>query len=257
MRGNRLSYSEISTAMTCLAKWKYRYVDELPSDKNGSMVFGTAVHKALSAGFQYRFRQKQNLELAEIRRVFRNNLIANLPGTVLGEDENQLLMETVGEQLLTEYFKQIGYGLKPVLIEEKVEKVIRGVPILGFIDLAVVKQKQLVIVDFKTVGRQPADITDDQRLQLTIYRMLCPDETLWKPAPAEIHYLNRTKIEVSVKETEITAADYQYAETIITGTAQQMMSGPYVPNRQHNLCTKRWCSYWQQCVADHGGLVRD
>jgi hypothetical protein len=32
-------------------------------------------------------------------------------------------------------------------------------------------------------------------------------------------------------------------------------SGDFVPNREHQMCSRRWCGYWAQCENEHGGKV--
>lgn len=45
-------YSAIDTAQTCLQKWKYLYIDKLPSEESIDMHFGTALHGGLQASLE-------------------------------------------------------------------------------------------------------------------------------------------------------------------------------------------------------------
>lgn len=37
--------------------------------------------------------------------------------------------------------------------------------------------------------------------------------------------------------------------------ARAWRSGDWTPNRNHVLCSRRWCGFWQECERRHGGMV--
>lgn len=39
--------------------------------------------------------------------------------------------------------------------------------------------------------------------------------------------------------------------------ANAVRTGDFLPNREHQLCSQRWCGFWRECVAKHGGLVAE
>jgi hypothetical protein len=36
---------------------------------------------------------------------------------------------------------------------------------------------------------------------------------------------------------------------------EAMRSGLYVPNRNSNLCSRKYCPFWEYCESDYGGVV--
>ncbi len=51
-----------------------------------------------------------------------------------------------------------------------------------------------------------------------------------------------------------------YLKLVEASRDEQIMAidrGYFPPNRESNMCSRRWCSYWQDCVAEHGGEVQE
>lgn len=62
----------------------------------------------------------------------------------------------------------------------------------------------------------------------------------------------------SVRRT-ITKAE-QNATLALVAKARRLMeqsvrTGDFLPNRQHHLCSRRWCAWWQVCERSNGGRV--
>lgn len=67
-----------------------------------------------------------------------------------------------------------------------------------------------------------------------------------------------TMTPAAVQQTvEVDQAYRRYAEWIYAHAQQQMREGAITPRRSSNLCTKKHCAFWRECVAEYGGSVRE
>jgi CRISPR/Cas system-associated exonuclease Cas4 (RecB family) len=120
-----------------------------------------------------------------------------------------------------------------------------------------------MLVDLKTASKKPAGISSSHALQLTTYAMLA-DQAAAKVDPpkrhtaARLYTITKTKTPAVVQQTvEITEDDRRYAEFVYAHAQQQMRDGVITPRRSSNLCSKKHCAYWRECVAEYGGSVRE
>lgn len=256
-RGNRLSFSEVKTVLQCSAKWKFQYLEELPYVGNADMAFGSAIHSAIASNFSFRIQNNQPPPVRETLKIFHHDLAEQLESVAISEDDDHLMLEAVGDSLIRKYFNQIGDELIPIHVEHKMEAKIQGISFLGYPDLIVQRMGRPVFVDLKTVSKTPQTISEEQQLQLTIYSMLYQNEPPYAPAEGQIHFLNKSTLNVNAVNTEIVDHDYQYVEKLIPSIAKIIMSGVYFPNRTNPLCSKRFCPFWQQCQEEFSGQVKN
>ena len=265
-RGNRLSYSEVRTMLSCSAKWKFSYFDNLPSPKTVNQVFGTAIHTALATHFKHHLETGHPPAPGAIQEVFQKEFEAHLktfPAPLLAslpQAESPLLLEALGETLLAEYLVNLNPDLIPSRVEGALEGRIGNIPMLGYPDLIARQEGRPRVIDIKTVGRSPGGISEDHRMQLALYGLLYAQSEGLFPLPfleAELHVLNKTKAVVEFYRTTLTQADYTYVEEVVPRVARAIMDGNYYPNRSHLFCSRKLCPFWAACESAYGGQVRD
>lgn len=250
-RGNYLSFSEINVLQMCSAKWKYQYFEQIPWASNTQIAFGTAIHQAITAWLKDRTRNPIETFLVALSKEQ-----ASIP---LSSQEPLLFLSLVGESLIETYISTIGNELVTLQLEPKWQETINGVEIVGYPDIVAEHSTGIKIIDLKTVSRSLNQISESQRLQLTIYALLyfSTAKLSKHPLTVEIHQLNKKTQEVSLLQEVLTEDDYRFAESVIPLSAQSIMSGVYLPNRANPLCTKKHCSFWQNCLNDYGGKIKD
>ena len=68
--GESLSPSQVSTYMTCPAKWYFRYLIGLSEPTTGALALGKAFHGTLARNFRQKISTGRDMEAEELREVF-------------------------------------------------------------------------------------------------------------------------------------------------------------------------------------------
>jgi CRISPR/Cas system-associated exonuclease Cas4 (RecB family) len=68
--GESLSPSQVSTYMTCPAKWYFRYLIGLSEPTTGALALGKAFHGALARNFRQKLSTGRDIDTQELREVF-------------------------------------------------------------------------------------------------------------------------------------------------------------------------------------------
>lgn len=126
----------------------------------------------------------------------------------------------------------------------------------GFADLEADVGGVRVIVDNKLKGKSMSDAEATRSLQPPVYCGATGTSEL------QLHVAIRTKepktqvIRVAVGQTDI-----EYARRIAArarrAIAVAARTGDVLPNRQHVMCSRRWCAFWEDCQKTHGGTVAE
>jgi CRISPR/Cas system-associated exonuclease Cas4 (RecB family) len=67
--GESLSPSQVSTYMTCPAKWYFRYLIGLGEPTTGALALGKAFHGTLARNFRQKMSTGRDMETQELRGV--------------------------------------------------------------------------------------------------------------------------------------------------------------------------------------------
>jgi hypothetical protein len=103
-----------------------------------------------------------------------------------------------------------------------------------------------------TFRRASGEWRADYRVQVATYAMLAPGAS----GRTRLQTLTKTKtVQLNTQTIDVTAADRTHATKLYQIAQEGMRSGLYVPNRSSFLCSRRYCSFWGQCVAEYGGVV--
>src|SRR5262249_34217292 len=153
---------------------------------------------------------------------------------------------------LTKYHEEVAPRIEPAAVELPVEGMIGGVPVRGFIDILDVHG---TIIDLKSAKTSPAKnvIRPDYRFQIATYERLSPQAS----GEARLDTVVKLKREVKLvsQPFTVTDADRTHVERMYPLVQEKMRSGLYMPNRNHFLCSRKYCSHWRQCETDYGGVV--
>ena len=68
--GESLSPSQVSTYMTCPAKWYFRYLIGLSELTTGALALGKAFHGTLARNFRQKMNTGRDIDTQELREVF-------------------------------------------------------------------------------------------------------------------------------------------------------------------------------------------
>ena len=167
-----LSYSQVSTYLTCPLRYKLNYVDLIPpAFTSAALAFGSAIHEAVAAYYQSRLegdmlRPDQMLDV--YRDVWRG---AEKIKYFNGDNEDSLLSKA--SSMLEVFHGRVDPGFQVVGVEEFFEFQIEGVPPLhGYIDLIEESETgRISVVDLKTASKKPTESSAHSHLQLTAYSL--------------------------------------------------------------------------------------
>lgn len=255
IRSDHLSFSEFKTWRNCSAAGNFRYVRRLPSKSKDYLDFGNAVHGAVENYFKLRLTNRRQGTATEeekaeaIRWAEKQIRISpSLRPGIKGFLE-------LAEKLIDTYLDRKGH-LKPLAVEELVEARIGDLLIRGKPDLiAVDENNQLVVVDYKTSRNLSAEISNDQKLQLTFYRILAREAFRWNIDHGEIHLFGKQKKAVVSLRTNLNNEDERALLHQIVGVTGIISAGIVFPNRGSEFCKKRFCDFAETCEKVYGGTV--
>jgi len=247
--GNVLSPSQVRCFMDCQVRWWHKYGLKVPDPATGKMALGKAVHYALTHNLTQKLDTREDLPVIGVIALFREAWNAEAGRTEFREDEDSSQLKASGEALVSKYMDELAPGIDPAAVEIRVEGLIAGVKVQGWID---VLDSSGRIIDIKTVARRPVRIEPDCKFQIATYVQL----TRGASGEARVDNLVKTKTPAIVSQNcTINDQDLLATRRIYALAQQAMKSGLYVPNRLSMTCSRSNCSYWRHCEREWGGEV--
>ena len=242
-----LSPSSVNTYLSCSAKWNYRYIQRLPDPPSGSLVRGKAVHRLVNYAFRFKM-EGLTPDAGHLAEAYDEIWEREAEGAAFGAGEDVDELKASGEALAAKYLAEAVPEIEPAQLDVPVAGEIGGVPVRGFIDLIDTSGR---IVDLKTSSRKPGGVSPDYALQLATYAQL-----------AGTTGNVRLDTIVATKQTQLISIGYQVSdadrlmtERIYPHVQGLMQTGAYCPNRGGNLCSRKYCNFWEQCTSEFGGHV--
>ena len=169
--GESLSPSQVSTYMTCPAKWYFRYLIGLSEPTTGALALGKAFHGTLARNFRQKMSTGRDMETQELRGVFAEEWSSAIADAALRDDEDADELATTGQILAATYVTEAAGSLQPHAVEQTVQGEIAGVKVRGIVDLLDTDGR---VLDFKTASKRPNGLSAEHSLQLTTYAMITP-----------------------------------------------------------------------------------
>lgn len=244
---DHLSYSSISTYLTCARKWRFHYVDKAADPASEALLFGSAFHKAIESLIVQKDDPTQawvnawNTQMIERGETTKWE---SKPDDVFNDGlkifTNEDVLKVIAE------IKPAYEGDQPI-IEKYVELRVPGVPvpIIGYIDLI---EKSGIPADFKTSARSWGIAKAEKELQPVFYLAALNQAGLKTPMKFR-HYVfvkNKTP-KVEVLETTRTSADMFFLFDLIQEVWAAISAGAFPPSPTSFLCSPDYCNFWSQC----------
>jgi RecB family exonuclease len=246
--GAILSPSQANTFLNCSAKWWFKYGAGLPDPKGGSLVRGLAVHKTIERWFNLTL-EGVTPDIEDMREPYDDAWEALSADASFAADDDIDELKRSGAVLLRKYLEEVAPEIRPAALEQQVIGEIGGVKVRGYIDIVDVDG---TIVDVKTAAKSPSGIASDYAFQLATYRQLLPAAN----GKARLDTLVATKTPKLVKiEYEVTDADQRLTCSLYPRVREGIREGLYFPNRNSNLCSRKYCNFADACCKEFGGCV--
>jgi putative RecB family exonuclease len=169
---DHLSYTQLSTYMTCPLRYKFQYVEQIPpAFKSAALAFGSAIHEAAGAFYNQHLmgdtlRPDQMLDV--YREAWRNGDETEIH-FFNGDSESKLIAKA--GQMVKVFHGAFDPSIAVIGVEEFFEFNIGDLPpFCGYIDLIEQSEAgQITVADLKTAARKPINGSVHQNLQLTAY----------------------------------------------------------------------------------------
>ncbi|HUH08113.1 MAG TPA: PD-(D/E)XK nuclease family protein [Egibacteraceae bacterium] len=240
----RLSFSRVDTYRTCPLKFRFAYIDELPSQPSPHLSWGSSVHAALEAWWDQKLPQPPPVEVL-LQALYDNWDDEGFEGL---PREEKLRWYGHAQDVLRRHHERYAPTYVPaVACEEWFELDLgEGIEVVGSIDhIARTQSGGIGIVDWKTNRKAKPRKRVAQSLQLAVYAMAAVE--LWGQEPEWVALdFVVPGVRVAVDRAEI---DTDAARETILQVAQLVRSEAFDPTPSA-LCP--WCDYRAECPAFAG-----
>lgn len=237
----RLSFTRIDSYRNCPRRFRYSYVDRLPSRPSPHLSFGTSVHAALETFHDRQLPERPSVEdlLAALYDSWDQRGFVELPR------EEQVAYYRHAQAVLRRYHARGEPTDRRTVATEawfEVPFAYQAV-VVGSIDrVDVDDDDQLHVVDYKT-GRRARPRTEvAASLQLSLYALACQHLYGRLPATVSLDFVvPDVVVTVGLEELDLDTAREAVLET---AAAIRTAAFPTTPNR---LCD--WCDHRAICPA--------
>ena len=208
-----LSFYPIDDYLTCPLKYKYVHILNVPLLPSHTIMYGSALHKAVQGYFSAKIHGKEFAE-KELLLLFKNNWSSE--GFISREHEEARFEK--GEKALKQFYKdQEKSKLIPKFVEKEFKFVKGNIQIAGRFDLVLESlnprtlkssSPSTIIVDFKSTevkDQEKADKKAKGSMQLAIYAMAWREMMEMLPMSLKLYFLESGHI----GSTQITAKDLE------------------------------------------------
>ena len=237
-----LSYYHIDDYLTCPLKYKYVHVLRVPIMEHHTVIYGRAMHDAVSRYFQHKLAGKK-MELGDLLDIFQQ---AFDPQGFLDEQHQEERLR-VGRQALTNFFHDEEIrDSRPLYIEKDFSFMLESNKINGRFDRIDLEEGDAVIMDFKTSQintQKEADKRVKESLQLALYAMAYAAIFGKLPAKVALHFLESGIIGIKVVKQD----DAQMVREKIKIVAAGIREQNYAATPAYMACT--YCAYNQICPS--------
>lgn len=249
-----LSVTHLNNYLNCPLRFYYQNLIRVPSAKNESMAFGSAIHWSIERLFTKMkenkniFPPKEDL-VNDFNWYMRNNREAFTPQAFK-------LKTDYGEKILPAYYDyHINEWNKIVVVEKAVRNVtVQGVPINGKLDKLEFNGKQVNVVDYKT-GKyenakkklvQPNEKEPnggDYWRQAVFYKILLDNDRSndWQAVSTEFDFIEPVNEVYKTETIEVNSADITSVTQQIVATWQKIQNKEFKTGCGKPDC--EWCNF--------------
>jgi len=274
---SHLSYSSISSYLSCGAKWNYHYIQKVPALTSTNLVFGSAWHNTIEKFLEMRAVPTKNEKGEEIKpdlqtlwmEKWREETTIESP-VMDGEKVVEVKREprkdidwgmdtpesfcNDGIRMLNDKDIQDGIlSIQPVVdqdgarIERKLELHVPGVPIpiIGYLDIMTANGP----ADFKTSSKSWSADKAAEEIQPSFYLAALNQMGETIPGFRFTHFVfvKTKKPQFQRIESTRTVAELFWLFKMIKHVWDGISAGVYMENPGTWLCNPSYCEYWSIC----------
>lgn len=252
----KLSYSSISSYLTCGLWWKFRYVDKVPTSTSTALLLGGVFHNTVEKFVTDLALTNTAEPLVEIWKTEWDKKLEEEGSKVDWQEETPESVEAEGRRLMeSPSIFQTLLKVNPQVINEKVsiEKQVEffvpevELPIVGYIDII---EEDGVPGDFKTASMSWNEKKALEELQPLFY-IAGLEQNGFEDNP-EMKFRHfvfvKTKTpKAQIIETKRHRGELDFLFEIIQRVWQGIKSETFVPNPTTWKCSEKYCEFWGIC----------
>ena len=263
-RPKNISWSQAKKYQNCGQQYYYQKVLGMPDRPGVGLLMGSMGDEVIagSQGFWQDMIEENSLrDYAQEFRILADKRRKEVGGNLHPEELEEWDTEAPRvEELIRQYTdpeSTMHRHLKPLSVQKQYNVRFRGLkfPILGYADLIADNKDtgRRAIVDLKIVKRKTNGGTLDQRYQTALYAFAeMQDEGLEELPYAEIHALVKKKTpELEHNYLKPTEDDVTQVLQLCLNLQFGLESSHFPLNRQSNLCSPKYCSYYDKCHKEN------
>ncbi|MFA5155827.1 MAG: UvrD-helicase domain-containing protein [Candidatus Omnitrophota bacterium] len=237
-----LSYYHIDDYLTCPLKYKYVNVLRVPIMEHHTVIYGRAMHEAVSRYFQFKMAGRK-IEQADVLNAFRESF--DPQGFLDKKHEEERLR--VGREALAQFFqREEKHGSLPLFIEKEFSFVLESNKITGRFDRVDKEEDGVVIMDFKTSAiknQKDADKRVKESMQLKLYALAYLNIFGQLPIRLELYFLESGII----GSTRVKDDDLEEVKERIREVAGGIRKRNFTATPAYMACA--YCAYNQICPS--------
>ncbi len=195
----RLSFYQIDDYLTCPLKYKYVHILRVPIMEHHTVIYGRAMHEAVTKYFQFRMSGKE-MELADLLGIFKQSF--DPQGFLDAKHQEERFR--IGQAALIKFFnEETKLKHQPLYIEKEFSFPFENNKISGRLDRVDKEEDGVVIIDFKTSElskQKDADKRTKDSMQLSLYALAYKNIFGQLPKRVELHFLESGLIGSDVKD---------------------------------------------------------
>jgi len=248
-----LSPSMVQSYIKCSWGFQYEHIAKLPRISKPVLAIGSAVHETIRENAYQKVRTAKDLPESLLTDFVAEDI------EYRDVDWSTQSLSSAKDQAVVcvkAYRQKMAPKVQPFLVEWtfNMKVVKRDWNIAGKVDL--ITNKNLVI-DHKTTKGQMAKPKPDHVFQLGVYTLAVRQQAGLDDVQGQIDYYPRGKPDAYSRSVEFGEGLAKEVLSTFDQVATGIQREVWIANRQHYLCSRKYCSFWNQCEKDCGGRVRD
>jgi DNA helicase-2/ATP-dependent DNA helicase PcrA len=237
-----LSYYQIDDYSTCPLKYKYVHILRVPIMEHHTVIYGRAMHDAVTKYFQYKLSGKK-IEEGDLIQIFQKSFD---PQGFLDEKHQQERLR-IGCEALSRFFKdEEKRNCQPKFIEKDFSFILEDNKVSGRFDRVDEDKEGAVIMDFKTSEiktQKDADKRTKESLQLFLYALAYQNIFGELPKRVQLYFLESGII----GSAEIEEGDLEKLKETVKEVSYGIRQQKFEAIPSYLACT--YCAYNQICPS--------
>lgn len=244
-----LSFSRLSTYLKCPLRYKFIYIDNLPTIPRSYFSFGNTIHKVLEIFYD------PNRNFIEQEKAPYKYIMELLDSCWLSRGYASMREEVRAKQeakkILTNFYRRSIFAFQPALfVEKEFSFYLEGFEIKGRIDRIDERSGRFIVVDYKTNSVLPEFFKEEEFLQPIIYNIAARKilETKYIEFISMYFLKFNRKIDFSLDDNVIEKGKkriYEVGNLITKGNFKPKMNGS---------CSS--CEFKNKCETIYGSNLR-